>query len=80
MELQFYFLQVEHVLYPKENVFALATTLRMKMFDDVLGTDKIRKKFIKRFSVDDIHVYLNKDVDSFRKLSRKYLIYPYDIN
>jgi uncharacterized protein YbbC (DUF1343 family) len=75
MELQFYFLQVQHELYPHTNVFALVTTLRMKMFDNVLGTDNIRKKFVKRFRVKDIHEYLNKDIDRFRKLSRKYLLY-----
>jgi uncharacterized protein YbbC (DUF1343 family) len=47
----------------------------MKMFDNVLGTDNIRKKFVKRFRVKDIHEYLNKDIDRFRKLSRKYLLY-----
>jgi uncharacterized protein YbbC (DUF1343 family) len=75
MELQFYFLQVLRELYPHTNVFALATTLRMKMFDNVLGTDNIRKKFVKRFRVEDIHEYLNKDVNRFRELSRKYLLY-----
>jgi uncharacterized protein YbbC (DUF1343 family) len=75
MELQFYFLQVQRELYPKENVFALATTLRMKMFDDVLGSDSIRIKFMKRFRVEDIHDYLNKDVERFREISKKYLLY-----
>jgi len=75
MELQFYFLQVQRELYPKENVFALATTLRMKMFDNVLGSDNIRIKFIKRFCVEDIHEYLTKDVERFREISKKYLLY-----
>jgi uncharacterized protein YbbC (DUF1343 family) len=75
MELQFYFLQVQRELYPHTNIFALATTLRMKMFDNVLGTDNIRKKFIKRFRVEDIHEYLTKDVLGFRELSKKYFLY-----
>jgi len=75
MELQFYFLQVERELYPNENVFALATTIRMKMFDNVLGSDNIRRKFMKRFRVSDIHDYLTKDVERFREISKKYLLY-----
>ena len=75
MELQFYFLQVQRELYPNENVFALATTLRMKMFDNVLGTDNIRKYFMRRFRVDDIHEYLTKDVERFREISKKYMMY-----
>jgi uncharacterized protein YbbC (DUF1343 family) len=75
IELQFYFLQVQRELYPQENVFALAATLRMKMFDDVLGTDNIRKNFMRRFRVSDIHDYLTKDVERFREISKKYFLY-----
>jgi uncharacterized protein YbbC (DUF1343 family) len=75
IELQFYFLQIQHELHPNENVFALATTLRMKMFDNVLGTDNIRKNFMRRFRVSDIHDYLMKDVERFREVSKKYMMY-----
>jgi uncharacterized protein YbbC (DUF1343 family) len=47
----------------------------MKMFDNVLGSDNIRRKFMKRFRVPDIHDYLNKDVERFREISTKYFLY-----
>lgn len=75
LELQFYFLQVHHNLYPTINPFTLATTTRMKMFDLVMGTDKVRTKFTKRYRVEDIKKFLRKDIDWFRILSRKYYLY-----
>ena len=75
MELQFYFMQVIHQLYPDKNLFEMATKSRLKMFDKVLGTDKIRELFSKRFLVKDIDQYLYKDTASFRKLSLKYYLY-----
>ena len=75
LTLQFYFLQVYHQLYPDMNPFTMATTNRMKMFDLVMGTDKVRKKFLKRFRVDDIEKFLNKDISWFRKLSKRFYLY-----
>lgn len=75
LELQFYFLQVHNELHPDKNPFSLATSSRIKMFDLVLGTDKVRKKFSKHFRVEDIHKFLNKDIQWFRKLSRRYYLY-----
>ncbi|MCX6168094.1 MAG: DUF1343 domain-containing protein [Ignavibacteriales bacterium] len=75
LELQFYFLQVHHKLYPDINPFTLATTNRMKMFDLVMGTDKVRKKFSNDFRVEDIKKFLRKDLDWFRKLSQRYYLY-----
>jgi len=75
LEMQFYFLQVYHQLYPDTNTFTLATTARMKMFDKVMGTDRVRLKFSKRFRVDDIKKLLDKDINWFRKLSKRYYLY-----
>jgi len=75
LELQFYFLQVYYELYPETNPFTLATTTRMKMFDKVMGSDRVRLKFSKRFRVDDIKKFLNKDINWFRKLSKRYYLY-----
>ncbi|MBI5731365.1 MAG: DUF1343 domain-containing protein [Ignavibacteriales bacterium] len=75
LELQFYFLQVHNELYPNMNPFTLAANGRIKMFDKVMGTDKVRLKFSKRFRVDDIKKFLNKDIDWFRKLSKRYYLY-----
>lgn len=75
LKLQFYFMQVNNELYPDKKIFAFADPSRIKMFDKVMGTDKIRSKFSERYKVDDIKEYLNKDVDSFRKLSARYYLY-----
>ena len=53
----------------------LVTTNCMKMFDLVMGTDRVRLKFSKRFRVDDIKKILHKDIDWFRKLSKRYYLY-----
>jgi uncharacterized protein YbbC (DUF1343 family) len=75
LDLQLYFLQVHHKLYPKKNIFDLATSVRIKMFDNVFGTDRIRKRLSQRFKVKDVKRYLMKDVESFRKISKKYYLY-----
>jgi uncharacterized protein YbbC (DUF1343 family) len=45
------------------------------MFDRVMGTDKIRKEFSKRFLVEDIKPILNKDLKWFKELSKRYYLY-----
>ncbi len=73
MEIQFYFLQAVNELYPGKNL--IIEGKNDDMFDKVLGTSKIREMFVKRQLVEDIRDYLNKDVESFRKLSQKYYLY-----
>jgi uncharacterized protein YbbC (DUF1343 family) len=75
LELQFHFMQVHNELYPDKKIFSLADSSRIKMFDKVMGTDKIRNLFTKRYKVEDIKEYLTKDVRSFRELSKKYYLY-----
>jgi uncharacterized protein YbbC (DUF1343 family) len=75
LEIQFYFLQVHHKLYPDKNPFEMCNANRLNMFDKVMGTDKIRKEFSKRFLVDDIKPLLDKDIKWFRELSRRYYLY-----
>ncbi len=75
MLLQFYFLETINKLYPDKKIFNMADSTRIKMFDKVLGTDKIRKEFSKNYKVDDIKYILNKDKEKFRKLSKKYFLY-----
>ncbi|MBA4323069.1 MAG: DUF1343 domain-containing protein [Odoribacter sp.] len=75
LELQFYFMQVNHELYPDKDPLNLATANRIKMFDKVMGSNKAREKFSKRFRVHDIQKFLNKDLDWFRKLSKRYYLY-----
>ena len=45
------------------------------MFDNVCGTSKIREMFGKRYRWDDVKQYWYKDVESFKKLSKKYYLY-----
>ena len=71
---QFYFLQVMHELYPEVKIFE-QNPKRYAMFDKVCGSKEIRERFTKRYRVEDMADYWNKDVDDFKKLSSKYYIY-----
>ena len=75
LELQFYFMQEHYKLYPEKDPFSLTSANRIKMFDKVMGTDKVRKKFSKRFQVDDIKRILRKDAGWFKQLSKRYYLY-----
>ena len=71
--IQFYFAQAVNELYGR-NIIA-ENEGRFDMFDKVLGTNKIRELFMQNLKVDDILPYLNKDVENFRRLSKKYYLY-----
>jgi uncharacterized protein YbbC (DUF1343 family) len=73
MSLQFFFLQVNHELYPDKDPFAMSS--RLATFDRVIGTDKVRKLFTERMRFADIEGFLNKDIEGFRKTAAKYLLY-----
>jgi len=73
MPIQFYFAQAVNELYGR-NIIS-ENEGRFDMFDKVLGTSKIRELFMQRLKVEDILPYLNKDVENFRKLSKKYYLY-----
>ncbi len=75
MKIQFFLLQVIHKMYPNKDIFQQADYSRIKMFDNVLGTDKIRITFTKRWTVSDINSLLTQDVEKFRTLSKKYYLY-----
>jgi uncharacterized protein YbbC (DUF1343 family) len=74
MSVQFIFLQEHHKLYPEIDILKLSED-RLNMFDKVCGTNIIREKFFANYRYDDIKKYLNKDVDKFRKISKKYFLY-----
>jgi len=75
MSLQFLFMQEHHVLHPDKNPFDLATESRLRMFDRVSGTSKVRELFTQRMRFEDVEAFLNKDVDAFRARSQKYYLY-----
>ena len=71
---QFYFLQVIHEMYPDVTLFD-QNPKRFAMFDKVCGTKEIRERFIRRYRVEDIVDYFNKDVDAFKHRSSRYYLY-----
>ncbi len=75
VSLQFLFMQVNNELYPEHNPFKIAEDSALRMFDKVMGTSKIRELFTKRMKYDDIKDYLEKDVEKFKEVSKKYYIY-----
>jgi uncharacterized protein YbbC (DUF1343 family) len=75
MSLQFLFLQEHHILHPDKNPFELATPARIRMFDRVAGTSKVRELFSQRMKFEDVEAFLNKDIESFKSVSSKYYIY-----
>jgi uncharacterized protein YbbC (DUF1343 family) len=74
-EIQFYIMQEVAELYPDKAVFNNADNKRFDMFDKVSGSDQIRLRFAKNNKFDDIKDYWYKDVESFKKLSKKYYLY-----
>lgn len=74
-EIQFLVMQEVASLYPDKAVFDVADRNRFAMFDNVCGTSKIRELFGKNNRWSDVRQYWNKDVDGFKKTSRKYYLY-----
>lgn len=74
-EVQFYVMQEIAALYPDRAVFDHANEERFNMFDKVSGSDYVRLTFAKNNRFDDIKEYWYKDVENFRKTSKKYYLY-----
>jgi len=75
MSLQFLFMQINNELYPEYNPFKMADESGLEMFDKVMGTSKVRELFTKRMKYNDIKDYLDKDIERFKEISKKYYIY-----
>ena len=75
MKTQLYVLQELHKMYPDYNIFEVTKSRHLKAFDKAMGTDIVREKFMENFQVSDVDEYLDKDIESFRKLSKKYYLY-----
>lgn len=73
--LQFLVMQEVARLWPDRAVFDHADKGRFSMFDKVCGTHQIRERFTKTNRWEDIRPYWEKDVENFRKLSKKYYLY-----
>ena len=61
-----------HILDYKK---ARLSEVQFYMFDKVCGSNQIRERFSKNYHFDDIKDYWYKDVEDFKKLSRKYYLY-----
>lgn len=73
--LQFLVMQEVARLWPDHAVFDHADKGRFAMFDKVCGSRQIRERFTKTNRWEDIRPYWEKDVESFRRLSKKYYLY-----
>ena len=72
---QFYVMEELAAMYPAHKAFAAVTQQRLNMFDKVCGSKEIRKLFSRRYRVDDMAEYWNKDADGFRSATAKYHLY-----
>ena len=61
--------------YPGKAVFDNADKKRFNMFDKVCGSDFVRLNFAKNNRFDDIRDFWYKEVDAFKKKSKKYHLY-----
>jgi uncharacterized protein YbbC (DUF1343 family) len=73
--IQFYVLQEAKRLHPEKNVFEMSHQNHRNMFDRVVGTDKVRKAFEKRFLVKDMIDLWEKETAAFAKKAQTYFIY-----
>ncbi len=80
MKTQLYVLQELHNMYPDYNIFEATNENHLRAFDKAMGTDKVRKIFSKTFKVSDVDNYLDKDIDSFKTLAKKYYLYKWCFN
>lgn len=71
---QFYFLQELRKQEPTKDVFA-ESEKRLKMFDNVCGSDEVRIEFSKNFQVKDIEDIWYRDIPEFKTKVEKYLLY-----
>lgn len=74
-EIQFYLMQEIAKLYPDKAVFDNANDKRFRMFDQVSGSDFVRLTFAKNNNFADIKDFWYKEVEPFKKTSKKYYLY-----
>jgi uncharacterized protein YbbC (DUF1343 family) len=57
--------------YPEKNKF-----FQSDFFDKLAGSSELRKQIIAGKSIEEIVGYWQSDLDAFRSLRKKYLLYP----
>ncbi len=74
MSMQFRLMEADHALNPGHDAFG-ADPSRIRMFDMVAGTDRIREAFTKRYRFEDIKDLLNEGVKEFKVKAKTYWLY-----
>ena len=74
-EVQFYVMQEIAALYPDKAIFNNANEQRFNMFDKVSGSDFVRLTFTKTNRFNDIKEFWYKEVDGFKRVSKRYFLY-----
>ena len=75
MPIQFYFIQALKELYPDSSLFNPESKNRYKMFDNVLGTSKVRDMITGNFKTEELKPFFEKEASDFREFSKKYFLY-----
>lgn len=75
LSIQFRLLELHHELYPEHDVFEEAGSSRSRMFDKVMGSDRVRELFRQRYRYEDVRALLERDEKAFRERSARYLLY-----
>jgi len=75
MKTQLYVLQELNLMYPNFKILDKSAANHLRAFDKAMGTDKVRIDFSKNYSVADVEKYLDKDIEAFKLLSKKYYLY-----
>lgn len=76
--IQFYVMQELHKMYPRQSplTVAVANKNNIKMFDNVVGSKKIRETLIKNnYNVESILPIWNKDIERFNYMKKHYHLY-----
>lgn len=74
--LQFYIMEAVGELYPKNAPFKSSSALRLKSFDNVCGSKKIRRVFTESgYKVSSIELLWNRPAELFKIKSEKYYLY-----
>jgi uncharacterized protein YbbC (DUF1343 family) len=72
---QFYIIDALRKIYPENNLLDSASEREIVMFNKAVGTDRIFSLLEDGRSLDEIFDYLDKDIDSFKEISKKYYLY-----
>jgi uncharacterized protein YbbC (DUF1343 family) len=74
-EIQFWFLQEAHRLDPSFDPFE-GRESRYRMFDQVVGSDRMRTSLMEDFNFSRLKSYWNRDAAAFKENSARYYLYP----